>query len=70
MGKKYNATMKKKSELIALGVSGALLSVSFCGLFIFFVTLALHDEDVATTFATKKFDPILKTTKKLHEYET
>ena len=59
----------KKSELVALGISGALLSVSFCGLFVFFVTLALH-EDVATTFATKNFDPILETTTKLHVDET
>ena len=61
--------MKKKSELIALGISGALLSTSVCGLFVFFVTLALH-EDVAMTFATKKVYPILKTTTSLHVDET
>ena len=60
----------KKSELIALGISGTLLFASLCGLFIFFVTLALH-EDVATTFATKQVDPILETTSaKLHVDET
>ena len=60
----------KKSELIALGISGILLFASLCGLFIFFVTLALH-EDVATTFATKQVDPILETTSaKLHVDET
>ena len=61
----------KKSELIAftLGVSAALISVTVCGLFVFFVTLSLH-EDVAATFATKNLDSILETTTKLHVDET
>ena len=60
----------KKSTLVALGVSGAVLFASVCGLFVFFVTLALH-EDIATTFATKQVDPILETTSaKLHVDET